>query len=100
MRLLIEKIEKSERDQFNDQHGIEPEKAKPDHSVCSIGWSEKEKKYYGWSHRARVGFSVGDKIFEPDFGDDNVDYRKHGSKTIKNKDDARKSAMAFAAYVS
>jgi len=96
MRLLIEKIEKSGREKFNEQHGIVPEKAHSDDSVNSIGWSEKEQKYYGWSHRAVCGFGIGDMIFEPEFGDDRVSFVKHGSKKIKNKADARKAAVAFA----
>jgi hypothetical protein len=27
--------------------------------VCSIGFSEKEQKWYGWSHRAIYGFAPG-----------------------------------------
>lgn len=100
MRLLIEKIEKSAKEKFNEQHGIESEKAHADDSVNSIGWSEKEQKYYGWSHRAICGFSIGDMIFEPDFGDDKTPYVKHGNKEIKSKEDARKAAVAFADYVS
>lgn len=98
MKLLIEKIET--RADHIKSHGIEPEKSDPSHSVCSIGWSEKEQKYYGWSHRAMIGFGIGDKIFDPDFGDDETIYVKHGEKTIKNKEDAKISAIAFAEYVS
>jgi hypothetical protein len=56
--------------------------------------------YYGWSHRAVVGFGIGDKIFDVEFGDDSTPYVKHGTDTIKNKEDARKAAVAFADYVS
>lgn len=31
----------------------------PGSSVCSIGFSPFEQKYYGWSHRAICGFGVG-----------------------------------------
>jgi hypothetical protein len=65
-----------------------------------IGFSEKEKKWYGWSHRAICGFGIGDKIFEEDFGDDNTEYSKHGKKDIKNLEDAKQSAINFSDYVS
>ncbi len=38
--------------------GVEPE-ALPGHKVCSIGFNKREKKWYGWSHRAIFGFGVG-----------------------------------------
>jgi hypothetical protein len=30
-----------------------------EHAVCSLGFSEAEQKWYGWSHRAIYGFGVG-----------------------------------------
>jgi len=41
-----------------EHHGIAPQLAKAHHNVCSIGWCEKEQKWYGWSHRAIYGFGV------------------------------------------
>lgn len=41
---------------------IKPEKAHSEHQVCSIGFCEKENKWYGWSHRAIYGFGIGSKI--------------------------------------
>jgi hypothetical protein len=41
--------------------GITPEKASPEHTVCSIGFSSKDGKWYGWSHRAIYGFKIGSK---------------------------------------
>lgn len=80
------------------------EKFKEKHGIVSkdigIGFSEKEQKWYGWSHRAIIGFGIGDKNFEPDFGNDKTPFVKHGSKTIKNMDDAKKAARVFAKYVS
>ena len=40
------------------KRGIRPEKAKPSHCVCSIGRSEQNGKWYGWSHRAISGFET------------------------------------------
>lgn len=48
------------------KRGIVPEKAKSSHSVCSIGFCEREQKWYGWSHRAIYGFVIGDIVKEGD----------------------------------
>lgn len=39
--------------------GIRPELAKPTNNVCSIGFCEKEQKWFGWSHRPIYGFGIG-----------------------------------------
>ena len=46
-----------------DKLKIWPEKASPEHKVCSIGKSSNGK-WYGWSHRAICGFAVGDVLGE------------------------------------
>lgn len=69
------------------------------YNVCNIGFNEKENKWYGWSHRAIFGFSIGDKIFEERFGDGNTHFSKHGKETIKNLDDAKTAAKNFAEYM-
>ena len=38
------------------RYGIVPELSKRTHKTCSIGYSVKKKKWYGWSHRAIYGF--------------------------------------------
>ncbi len=48
------------------KYGIYPEKSKPSDNVCSIGFSRKNQKWYGWSHRAIYGFTVGDITKEGD----------------------------------
>ncbi len=48
------------------KRGILPEKASPKHTVCSIGHCFKEKKWYGWSHRAIFGFEVGSIVKKGD----------------------------------
>lgn len=45
---------------FLHEKGIYPELASDDHKVCSVGFCEKENKWYGWSHRAMYGFGEGD----------------------------------------
>jgi hypothetical protein len=84
---------KENQEKIVKQHGLTQVKD-------SIGFSEKEKKWYGWSHRAICGFGIGDKIFEKDFGDDNTEYSKHGKKDIKTLEDAKQSAINFSDYVS
>jgi hypothetical protein len=40
--------------------------AHPSHSICSIGFNEKERKWYGWSHRAMCSFGVGSEVKQGD----------------------------------
>lgn len=80
-------------------HGIAPEMADLEHDVCCIGWSERHQKYFGWSHRAIVGFGIGDKVFEEEFGDDQTPFISHGSETIEAKSDARRAAINFAEHI-
>lgn len=82
------------------KRGVKPEKAHPSHSVCSIGFCEKEQKWAGWSHRAICYFGIGDKIFEERFGDDSTPFVQHGEITIETLNQARKAALAFAESVS
>ena len=54
------------------QRGIKPQPREPaDPSAnggrgrtCSIGFCEKEQKWFGWSHRAIYGYGVGDVVRE------------------------------------
>lgn len=49
-----------------NKRGIAPEKSHPDNNVCSIGFCEREQKWYGWSHRAIYGFGVGSTVSKGD----------------------------------
>ncbi len=80
--------------------GIYPEKSNPKHCICTIGFSKRLKKWFGWSHRAMCGFGIGDKVFETNYGDDNTPFIKHGSKTINDLSLARIAAIRFAKSVS
>lgn len=77
-----------------DEMGIIPEISKPDHNVCSIGFSPKDNKWYGWSHRAIHGFKIGDRKLElsPDIS--------NSGAVIKNEEEAREAAIEFADSVS
>lgn len=79
---------------------IYPELAARGHGTCSVGKSAKDGKWYGWSHRAMVGFGIGDRIFEESYGDDQTPFVKHGSKPITNDAEARLAACRFARSVS
>lgn len=46
--------------------GIVPERRTPDSNVCSIGFCEREQKWYGWSHRAIYGFGIGSTVTKGD----------------------------------
>lgn len=50
------------------KRGIKPQKRTEHSTVCSIGFCEKENKWYGWSHRAIYGFTIGDTIKQGDSG--------------------------------
>lgn len=87
--------EESPLEDFFTKHGIAPEKIDDTRSVDQIGWSEKEQKWYGWSHRAIYGFGIGSKS-----GKGKVGYQTlidNGWPTEANtKDDCKKMAIAFA----
>lgn len=78
--------------------------------TCSIGFCEKEEKWYGWSHRAMYGFGIGDTVKDGDccassgwtdeylkmHNDDFVLPVGFEAKTIK---DAKRMGIAFASSV-
>ena len=87
------------------------QKALPEHKTCSIGYSPKENKWYGWSHRAIHGFTIGDVVEQGDLCADSgliEEYRvQHpeedhslpvGFKAL-TLNDARRMAIAFACAV-
>ena len=74
---------------FFKKHGIKPFKS-------SIGFSEKEQKWYGWSPRAIYGFGIGSEVKEGDCG-----YEIHGGPwKAKTLDDAKQMAKDFSKAVS
>lgn len=94
------------------KRGIKPEKANPTHNVCSIGFCEREQKWYGWSHRAIYGFGIGDEVKEGDCTNSSgfiEEYLKeHPEEDLslpvgfiaKDLIDAKRMAIAFASSVS
>jgi hypothetical protein len=79
-----------------EKYGIIPQRSTDKHTVSSIGKSETDGKWYGWSHRAIYGFQVGDKIKDGDCGFD----PSVGEYTIQTEQDAKVAAMNFAESVS
>lgn len=55
-------------DEYLNEHGIVPELREPHLTVPTIGFSEKEQKWYGWSHRAIYGFGIGSTVKKGDIG--------------------------------
>lgn len=84
------------------KRGIKPELASEEKNVCSVGFCDANSKWYGWSHRAIAGFSLGDKIFEEDCpgATDETPFVEHGTHFIVSLEDARQAACNFARYVS
>ena len=92
--------------------GIEPQPAHPADGVCSIGFSEEDQKWYGWSHRAMHGFAVGDVVEKGDLCNSSgwtdeylAEHPEEDSAlpagfTAKSLSDARRMAVAFAEAVS
>lgn len=92
--------------------GIKPELVNASDTVCSIGFSEKDQKFYGWSHRAMYGFAIGDVVKEGDCvassGWTSEYLAEHPGAdvslpvgfTAKTINDCRNMAIAFADSVS
>jgi len=78
------------------KRGIIPELISKRHKTCSIGYCEKERKWYGWSHRAIYGFGIGHRVKKGDCSSERIAV---GFK-IKNLRDAKKVAIAMAESVS
>lgn len=64
-----------------------------------LGFSESEQKWYGWSHRARYGWGIGDTYKKGDSGFEDFGVRGN-SFTCKTLDDCKSVAKCFANSVS
>jgi hypothetical protein len=78
------------------KRGIVPQLRTPTSGVCSIGYNRRERKWYGWSHRAIFGFRVGSVVKQ---GDCVADTLPVGFRA-KTLGDAKRLAEAFAESVS
>jgi len=80
--------------------------------TCTIGFSKRDQKWYGWSHRAIFGFGIGDVVKEGDCtassGWTNEYLLMHPEEDLslplgfeaRTLEDARRMAVAFADSVS
>ena len=78
------------------KRGIVPELIDSTYTTCTIGFNEKQQKWYGWSHRAIYGFGIGAVVKK---GSCTAEYIRVGfeAKTLK---DCKKLAIAMANSVS
>jgi len=95
---------------FLMEHQIIPE-TYGGNTVCSIGKSLKDGKWYGWSHRAIYGFQIGDTLKEGDcaatsgyteeYLEEHPDpYILPVGFTSETEEDCKLMAIAFASSVS
>lgn len=95
-----------------EKYGITKIQTYNNNNVCSIGFNEKENRWYGWSHRAIHSFGVGDEVKEHDLTNTSgyLDsyIKEHPEKDLslpvgfkaKNLEDAKRMAIAFADAVA
>ena len=60
----------------------------------SIGFSEKEQKWYGWTHRGCCAFGIGDEERECYPGETKI------GKKCKTLDDCKQAAIKFMKSIS
>lgn len=83
---------------FCKKHGVRPQPRTATSAVCSIGFSESEQAWYGWSHRACGKFTVG-HVVKPGSVLAGVGAIRVGFKA-KTLADCEKLARKFAEAVS
>ena len=83
-----------------------------ENNIACIGFSEKEQKWYGWSHRAIYGFGIGyvakkgDSCTTSGWTQEYLDEHPEDDLSVpvgfevKTMEDAKKCAIAFAESVS
>lgn len=82
--------------------GIQPEKADPKDEVCSIGFSQREQAWYGYSENAIWGFRIGQAKFDPQnmIPDGTTFVKLEDFDKIKSLEEAKQSAIEFAKFVA
>ena len=80
--------------------GIYPQKIDSEHNTCSIGFSRKDGKWYGWSHRAIYGFKIGSKCKIGDSHYTPIDQGGKGEWVARTVEGAKQMAIDFAQSVS
>ena len=82
------------------KRGIQPQRVKQEHCVTSVGFSIKDGKWYGWSHRAIYGFKIGSRCRKGDCHYTPRNLGGRGAWMAKTVADARQMAIDFASGVS
>ena len=86
-----------------EKYGIVPE-CRRGLTVCTIGWSARRKKWYGWSHRAIAGFGMGSIVRKGDvIAKAVIGNPRRGFATgyrPKTVADCKRMALVFAEEVS
>ena len=67
-------------------------------NTVSIGFSEKEQKWYGWTHRGYGAFGIGDEIVERSIMDSEDAKYRHPFK-VKTLEQAKELAIYIAEYL-
>lgn len=95
------------REDLRREFGIEQfEYPHPDSTIKHIGFSPRDQKWYGWSHRAIFGFGIGDEVKKGDVIAPDREYPPLRGESLpigfkaKTLADARRMAAAFALAVS
>lgn len=81
-----------------EDRGIQPQLLRPDFKVCSIGFCEREQKWYGWSHRAIYGFGVGSEVKRGDCAynpTDEADFREDCLRFWVSTDEHKTNGLVF-----
>jgi hypothetical protein len=90
---------------FKEKYGI-------NQTSQGLGFSEKEQKWYGWSHRGLCGFGIGDMLFDEDWtpdgskpridnpATDKLKFTERGSIKIETLEQAKQAAENFKKYIS
>lgn len=79
---------------FKDWMQIKTIKSDDPDKISTVGKSDADGKYYGWSHRAIYGFGVGDVV--PADAEGNSSGKEY---TIKTDDQALQAAKDFASEI-
>jgi len=82
---------------MEDDVGFLAEREITEELTHGVGFSPKDDKWYGWSHRAIFGFEVGSKCKK---GDCHYNPAGLGEWTAKTASDAKKMAQDFKEGVS
>jgi len=90
------------------RRGIKPQLRTDNSKTCSIGFCDKESKWYGWSHRAIYGFGIGSTVkkgncgYSPANKKEFIEMTKQDSefKKLKNLKIIRTSTKQYKLYAA